>query len=509
MGIKLDESKIRDYLAEHIFLLSDELTVVKKEFYLKNAQGTDGSIDILAKDRYDNYVIIEIKRSNQAARQALHEVTKYLRLLKDNFKIKDSEIRIIIASTEWEELRIPFSEYCNKISLCVEGYKLDAEEGIIRSAELDKPIESTFIRKFSRHQCLFLYLNEQSLEQKCNSVFKKIKNAGMEDFVAFHMSSSKDIMYPYGLVVIFQSYNESYYMNLIYSRYPDLIEELDKYEQDNEYDGYLDYLEQNIISESINYAPRDSFEISYPEKLYSAIQEGWEINKIYRFGFFEKDIRTNEWLINEAVGLKGENGLTFEDICETKFNEKFNELNIKLLNYLQFNNELVRLSEMIVSDIHMLKENVRMRMWYYNPNDIIWSLAHMAEYNTIDGLPMFNFYLDCTERDIQYNYYGYLVYSGESIGYDLIKKIYFHNDDFNYFTYKQLGGIASINSELMELLGLHFAMSKVEIRSGVKFKEEKILLDHLHKYSFGDFKNSQQKFIRDALQLFRSYSNRV
>ncbi|NJD01644.1 MAG: hypothetical protein FIA99_03370 [Ruminiclostridium sp.] len=311
------------------------------------------------------------------------------------------------------------------------------EKGSIRDVELVKPIESTYIRKFSRHQCLFLYSNTKSFEQKCSNVFEKIKNAGIKDFVAFQMSSSKDIMYPYGLVVIFQSYNESYYMHLIHSRYPDLIEELDKYKQDNEYEVYLDYLEQNIISESINDTPRDSFEISYPEKLYSAIQEGWEINKIYRFGFFEKDIRADEWLINEAVGLKGENGLIFEDICETKFNEKYNEMNTKLLNYLRFNNELVQLSEMIASDIHMLKENLRIRVWYYNPNDIIWSLAHMAEYNTIDGLPMFNVYLDCVERDVQYNYHGYL------------------------------------------------------------------------KYSFGDFVNSQQKFIGDALLLFKRYSNTV
>lgn len=505
----MDESKIRDYLSEHIYLLSDEFIVVKKEFHLKNEHGTDGSIDILAKDKYDNYVIIELKRSNQAARQALHEVTKYVRLLKDNFKIKDSEIRIIIASTEWEELIIPYSEYCSKISLYVEGYKLNTEEGIIRSTELVRPIENTSIRKISRHQCLFLYSDEQSLEQKCNCVFGKIKNAGIEDFVAFQMSTCKDIMYPYGLVVMFQSYNEDYYRKLIHNRYPDLIEELDKYERDNGYEEYLDYLEQNIISESINDAPRDSFEISYPEKLYSAIQEGWEINKIYRFGFFEKDIRTDEWFINEAVGLKGENGLIFEDICETKFIEKYKEMNKKLLNYLAFNNELVQLSEMISSDIHMLNESVRLRMWYYNPNDIIWSLAHMAEYNTIDGLPMFNVYLDCIERDVQYNYHGYLVYSGGSIGYDLIKKIYFHNDDFNYFTLKQIGEIASVNSELMELIGLHFAMSKVEIRAGAKAKEEKILLDDLHKYSFGDFVNSQQKFIGDALLLFKKYSNAV
>lgn len=505
----MDESKIRDYLAEHINLLPDNLTVVKKEFYLKNEYGTDGSIDILAKDRYDNYVIIELKRSNQAARQALHEVTKYVRLLKDNLRIKDSEIRIIIASTEWEELIMPYSEFCSKISLSIEGYHLNIEDGIVKNVKLVKPIGDGIIRKFSRHQCLLLYSNKQSLEQKCNTALEEIKNAGIEDFISFQMSSTEDIMYPYGVVVIFQSYKRGYYMSLVHNRYPGLIDELAEYEQDHEYEEYLDYLEQNVIAESITNVPRDSFEISYPEKLYTAIQEGWKINKINRFGFFEKDIRTDEWLINEAIGLKGENQIIFEDICETKFNEKFKEMNTKLFNYLKFNNELVRLSEIIISDIQMLKENVRIRVWYYNPDDIIWSLAHLAEHNTIDGLPMFNVYLDCIERDIQYTYHGYLVYSGKAVGYELIKKTYFHKDDFNYFVAKQLGGFASINSEIMELTGLHFAMSKVEIKYGAKEKEEKILLNHLHKYSFGDFLNRQQVLIGEFLKVYKRYNNTI
>ena len=155
----------------------------------------------------------------------------------------------------------------------------------------------------------------------------------------------------------------------------------------------------------------------------------------------------------------------------------------------------------------MLEENIRIRMWYYNPDDIIWSLAYMAEHGTIDSLPMFNFYLDCVERDIQYTYHAYLVYSGEVSRLDLINKLYFYNDDFNYFMLKQVGELAPINFEIMKLMGLHFAMSKIEIRSGEKIKEEKILLDPSHKYSFGNFQNIQRALVRDTLLLYKKYSN--
>ncbi|EGO9011334.1 DUF91 domain-containing protein, partial [Enterococcus faecalis] len=71
------ESHIRDYLAENLNFLSDELSLIGKEYLLPNNDGTKGYVDLLAKDKQGNYVIIEIKRSNQAARQALHEIFKY------------------------------------------------------------------------------------------------------------------------------------------------------------------------------------------------------------------------------------------------------------------------------------------------------------------------------------------------------------------------------------------------------------------------------------------------
>ncbi|NSN51771.1 DUF91 domain-containing protein, partial [Enterococcus faecalis] len=90
------ESHIRDYLAENLNFLSDELSLIGKEYLLPNNDGTKGYVDLLAKDKQGNYVIIEIKRSNQAARQALHEIFKYSALLKRNLYIKQSEIRVIL-----------------------------------------------------------------------------------------------------------------------------------------------------------------------------------------------------------------------------------------------------------------------------------------------------------------------------------------------------------------------------------------------------------------------------
>jgi RecB family endonuclease NucS len=65
------EHIIRDWLVANPEFIEPGLQIVKKEYYLPDEIGTSGFIDILAKDIYNNFVIVEIKRSDPAARQTL------------------------------------------------------------------------------------------------------------------------------------------------------------------------------------------------------------------------------------------------------------------------------------------------------------------------------------------------------------------------------------------------------------------------------------------------------
>ena len=67
------EDEIRDHPAAHLDLFEDGLTPINKEEYLQNDEGAAGFIDIFAKSRDDKILIIEIKRSDAAARQAVEE----------------------------------------------------------------------------------------------------------------------------------------------------------------------------------------------------------------------------------------------------------------------------------------------------------------------------------------------------------------------------------------------------------------------------------------------------
>src|SRR2546430_6045429 len=117
------EARLRDELSKRLDLLEPGLTLQAVEFRLPNRQGASGSIDILATDRYAATVIIEIKKSNQTARQALHELHKYIALVKFDHGLRDSQIRCMLVSTAWHELLVPFSELVRSAPWVVDGYQ--------------------------------------------------------------------------------------------------------------------------------------------------------------------------------------------------------------------------------------------------------------------------------------------------------------------------------------------------------------------------------------------------
>ena len=118
------ESMIRDDLAKKLELIEQGLVLVDTEYYLSpvNIHFTKGFIDILAKDCHGRLLIIEVKRSNQASRQAIHELLKYKTAIQSTFCLSSNEVRLLILSTDWKELLIPFSEFTRKYT--AEGYKI-------------------------------------------------------------------------------------------------------------------------------------------------------------------------------------------------------------------------------------------------------------------------------------------------------------------------------------------------------------------------------------------------
>lgn len=136
------EKAIRDKLAKRLDVLEPGLQLIATEYSLRNAHGAKGFIDILAKDAWGNRVIIELKRSNQSARQALHEIFKYSALFRSTGGLPYGRIRCFVASTEWHELRVPFAEFIRVADCQCEGFELSVDnEGNVLEATKHEPVE--------------------------------------------------------------------------------------------------------------------------------------------------------------------------------------------------------------------------------------------------------------------------------------------------------------------------------------------------------------------------------
>ena len=102
----MTENDIQKNLYEYLNLYFPDLAPIDKENHVKYDKKYC-FIDILAKDKNNNFVIIELKKSDAAAREAIHEVIKYTEFVKKTYAVNDDEIKLIIMSTEWKELINP------------------------------------------------------------------------------------------------------------------------------------------------------------------------------------------------------------------------------------------------------------------------------------------------------------------------------------------------------------------------------------------------------------------
>lgn len=86
--------------------------------------------------------------------------------MQRNKGLKDEEIRLLIISTEWKELLIPFSSLCKNSSINIKGYSIEINErGTILSVREVIPIVYNDERIFCEHHIYRVYKAEEQKKQ--------------------------------------------------------------------------------------------------------------------------------------------------------------------------------------------------------------------------------------------------------------------------------------------------------------------------------------------------------
>ena len=399
MSIQI-EHIIRDWLAAHPEFIEKGLQVVGKEHYLFDEMGSSGFIDILCKDLYNNFVIVEIKRSDSAARQTFTGVFKYAELIQNRYNARNSEIRIIIISTHWNEIIRAFSHICFKSRFAVQGLQIYINEHtkIPEVKEEVIPISTkTFSRKFMSSQILYLFHSVEKRQKVHTILSKKLEQANIPDFVTVDLNApdDKQIIYPYAINVAFQKYSKDellYSVSLLQGEsHLDMQEE----EFDTEED-YLHYLEQVFIVSLEMSNCIDSLEAGSAEKFESIINvQNWEITALNRYGIFNTDPRySRELLIKELKGHDGNSPNKFVGFSESNQKERISEIRSECQYSLGHTPHWSEFIEFILSGLEKSNEKFKIIVDVYNPESIVTALYFTLIKGNPDYLPLFLIFID-------------------------------------------------------------------------------------------------------------------
>lgn len=182
------EYDLRNMLVRNLELIEPGLRPVQfEERPLPNAHGTSGSVDILARDRHQMWVVIELKRSRSSSRHALHEVTKYTELLRREMHIAADRIRAVIVAMpeDWAELLTPVSNAARDWNHDLRGYRLLLDSnGQLDTAERVQLLPKVFEHRVTPIHTLFFFTSEEQRLHGWQTIRQCAEELGADDLLA-------------------------------------------------------------------------------------------------------------------------------------------------------------------------------------------------------------------------------------------------------------------------------------------------------------------------------------
>ncbi len=277
------ENEIRDELADRLTLIEPGLTLVEKNYFLRNPEGSNGFVDILARDSTGLFVVLELKKSRSTSREALHEIGKYVDLLGRDKGIPLRRIRAMIVSTDWRELLVPFSYYASKSEFPFTGFQLvlnSDDMTPIGTSEIEM-LEPPEERSLTESQRLIVLEPDQDPQAIWQSLRHALFDLGVQDFVAAKLvSQTAQVSLAVALGTVWTPGARELLI-------PELVATGLVDEEDLE-DETVEELAFDHLSQVWNEAPLG---VCYPDKVGALIYaHGWTLESWFRSGVFEDSL---------------------------------------------------------------------------------------------------------------------------------------------------------------------------------------------------------------------------
>lgn len=443
------ESLIRDRLAVNLGVLDVRLRLVCKELPLPNAHGAGGFIDIMAKDELGHNVIIEIKRSDQAARAALHELTKYVALLKSELGVLKAHLRAILVSTDWHELRIPFSEYLRVCEIPVEGYEIQVDNlGNVTSAKKFIPLPLEEPAAISHEQFIYFFKKKAARDAVVDQISADRTAHEKCDFTILRgdYGGSRATVYEYALYIAFSPCAALEYAN----GQNDELDLDDDWDQSDaaQLDRLLDLLPST----------RDAAEIGMPEKLKAMLSNGWHVDVAYRSGRFRKNslVMTDDDVLQDVQKTGGGAHYYLYSTASPRYAPSWKKMREDCLGALNSNASWLAMIGRVLDGVEKEEKEATVSLSIFCPGNSVASLVKLYQ-GELEYLPSFE--LIVSANNLARTYLGGVGWDGRLVtasAQSWLKQAYGSLEEFMHKQHFHLLG--KEDEEACGLLGLKYFM---------------------------------------------------
>jgi hypothetical protein len=493
---KRTENEIRDHLSEHLGLIEEGLTLIDKEVVLHNDKGAKGFLDIFARTADGKFLIIEVKRSDGAAREAIQELVKYIALLKQNMLVKYAEVRLMVASTEWRELIVPFSEFVRSAPYDCRGLRLVlGPDGFTERAESMELAPEEHPRRLSRRQYIWGFDNETQARIGIPIIAAHMREMGLRDFVILLLAISagsdpdKRFLYFAQQELSFESYMSHIRRRLSIedlAEFEAWLDDLTEMEDKVGEAAYKIWQEDGELYRKLKYS---SAEIAAPEKARAWFAPNTLVSaEVFRFGRFEDDHITDEIIKAEILGEEGSSFYHVDISANLSSRPEMAALLAAADNLLDLNPAW----RTAIHDLCAYASGTGaayVRLHAFSNEDIILTVA-AATIGNPEYIPFFKF--EIVRADEIEQVFGTIEWSGRQPDLDKVLDDYFRGDAFSYLMLRHFGEHRHSNADLMAEMGLSYGIG----RAG----ENEPIAVRVRASSIDDARGGDRKFLSAFLE---------
>ncbi|MFE9673397.1 endonuclease NucS domain-containing protein [Streptomyces sp. NPDC006259] len=446
MSTKQTELAIQNALADRLGVIEPGMKLIKENYHLQNSAGTRGFVDILARDRHGIFVPIEVKKSDNTAREAIHEVLKYCELLRRERGMRVDQVRAVIASTDWKELIVPFSEISRSSVYPITGVKIDVGTDFPASMAVEPvtPLPVPNERDLSVAAIRISVENRSDADEKWDSLTRSLVKVGIEDLIGVLAVRPHDGT---GILHVALGVADANDPRL---PAPDEDEGLEEPE--------LHAAEYRAACAAGFEHPEA--EVTVPEKLTRYMQtNSLEVAHVYRRGSFEewRDLIDDSEAATMAQHAAGWNQVLLRSSANTSHSLAWGRFRARVDYVLEGNPDWTQVLRLWLDEVEHQGKSLDVLLQAYNPADFLASLIHGYGGDLRSLIPEISGAVDAPRGDGKL-IHGLLTWDGRPIK-DLWQAIHVaYPTVADWGMARAVGGVYETDMDLLRSLGLRYSL---------------------------------------------------